>query len=626
MKNNSIFMNEDIAEIKEDIKQLEKMALEDETKRPSILKTLENIRDNVQLESFNAKTSLEEIELNKLLSTIKKSINTIEKASKGIKNINMSWLKSKAFKKVGLALTSIAGISTIALLVTSCAQKQAEKKAMDAIAASAEKFEEDYDPTAALDKMAEIAKAQVENQTLEDQNQKEEEIINLVKDLTAKFNEFEGLNVTEEQVLSLFIHLNVGNSYMNDNALALDKLTREDLVKKYYVGLTPDTEEFEEYKITDDDLSKLTSNVMELRNELNNYIIVLNDQGKYEESRKILNILNGFITEEALQDEASVLIESVQNIQTNDKKEIKKQAYLWYNYLYAGPKSEVRNFDDYGCYKDIDGKEMTFENQGMTIRFLTWFLNVWVDTSISGKEIIPQDIINDAQAKLLDQANLLRALGYKNCTSFGSIYGIVSDEPLTNGNKKRSYSSSKKSSSSTATSATGNAKVDSEIDSFLQNNTEVGSSFVASDGSTITVTESGPSSITVEQAPNPGSAETHDSTPQGPSSTTTTEGGGGEEVREIEWTEDENTEVIDEGGQVISSGSYTEEVYTETYSESTNESTSSQEETVETMNYEADTQASIRDEINKLLSLREIVTGYTISITEDKPFEKTYTC
>lgn len=598
MKNNATFTKEDIIEIKDKIKQLEKIAIEDEGKRSTILATLENLRDRIELESFNSKTPLEEIKFNRLYSTIQRSIRKIERAEKGIKNINMSWLQSKAFKRTGIALTGLAGLGLVAVLATSCGKKPKEAETVNTI--TVERLDGDNAVNTVKSNVEEVTKE-------EEQLQKEEAIINLVKELTAKFNEFEGLNVTEEQVLSLFIHLNVGNSYMNDNALALDKLTREDLVKKYYVGLEPNSEEFEEYQVSDDDLAKLTSNVMELRNELNNYIIVLNDQGKYEESKKILNILNGFITEESLQDEASVLIESVQNIQTNDKKEIKKQAYLWYNYLYAGPKSEVRNFDDYGCYKDIDGKEMTFENQGMTIRFLTWFLNVWIDTSISGKEIIPQDIINDAQAKLLDQANLLRALGYKNCNSFGSIYGIVSDEPLTNGNKKKNNSNSKKS----VTPATGNVKVDSEIDTFLQNNTAVGSTFTASDGSTITVTESGPSSITIEQAPSMGSAVTYDSTPQGPSSTTTTVGGGGEEVKEIIWTEDSNTEIISEGGEVISSENYTEEVYTETYSESTEETYS-----------EVDTQASIRDEINRLLVLREAVRN--TSTLENQSLEKTY--
>lgn len=598
MKNNATFTKEDIIEIKDKIKQLEKIAIEDEGKRSTILATLENLRDRIELESFNSKTPLEEIKFNRLYSTIQRSIRKIERAEKGIKNINMSWLQSKAFKRTGIALTGLAGLGLVAVLATSCGKKPKETETVNTI--TVERLDGDNALNTVKSNVEEVTKE-------EEQLQKEEAIINLVKELTAKFNEFEGLNVTEEQVLSLFIHLNVGNSYMNDNALALDKLTREDLVKKYYVGLEPNSEEFEEYKVSDDDLAKLTSNVMELRNELNNYIIVLNDQGKYEESKKILNILNGFITEESLQDEASVLIESVQNIQTNDKKEIKKQAYLWYNYLYAGPKSEVRNFDDYGCYKDIDGKEMTFENQGMTIRFLTWFLNVWIDTSISGKEIIPQDIINDAQTKLLDQANLLRALGYKNCNSFGSIYGIVSDEPLTNGNKKKNNSNSKKS----VTPATGNVKVDSEIDTFLQNNTAVGSTFTASDGSTITVTESGPSSITIEQAPSMGSAVTYDSTPQGPSSTTTTVGGGSEEVKEIIWTEDSNTEIISEGGEVISSENSTEEVDTETYSESTEETYS-----------EVDTQASIRDEINRLLVLRETVRN--TSTLENQSLEKTY--
>lgn len=598
MKNNATFTKEDIIEIKDKIKQLEKIAIEDEGKRSTILTTLENLRDRVELESFNSKTPLEEIKFNRLYSTIQRSIRKIERAEKGIKNINMPWLQSKAFKRTGIALTGLAGLGLVAVLATSCGKKPKEAETVNTI--TVERLDGDNALNTVKSNVEEVTKE-------EEQLQKEEAIINLVKELTAKFNEFEGLNVTEEQVLSLFIHLNVGNSYMNDNALALDKLTREDLVKKYYVGLEPNSEEFEEYKVSDDDLAKLTSNVMELRNELNNYIIVLNDQGKYEESKKILNILNGFITEESLQDEASVLIESVQNIQTNDKKEIKKQAYLWYNYLYAGPKSEVRNFDDYGCYKDIDGKEMTFENQGMTIRFLTWFLNVWIDTSISGKEIIPQDIINDAQAKLLDQANLLRALGYKNCNSFGSIYGIVSDEPLTNGNKKKNNSNSKKS----VTPATGNVKVDSEIDTFLQNNTAVGSTFTASDGSTITVTESGPSSIKIEQAPSMGSAVTYDSTPQGPSSTTTTVGGGSEEVKEIIWTEDSNTEIISEGGEVISSENSTEEVYTETYTESTEETYS-----------EVDTQASIRDEINRLLVLREAVRN--TSTLENQSLEKTY--
>ena len=315
MKNNATFTKEDIIEIKDKIKQLEKIAIEDEGKRSTILATLENLRDRIELESFNSKTPLEEIKFNRLYSTIQRSIRKIERAEKGIKNINMSWLQSKAFKRTGIALTGLAGLGLVAVLATSCGKKPKETETVNTI--TVERLDGDNALNTVKSNVEEVTKE-------EEQLQKEEAIINLVKELTAKFNEFEGLNVTEEQVLSLFIHLNVGNSYMNDNALALDKLTREDLVKKYYVGLEPNSEEFEEYKVSDDDLAKLTSNVMELRNELNNYIIVLNDQGKYEESKKILNILNGFITEESLQDEASVLIESVQNIQTNDKKEIKK--------------------------------------------------------------------------------------------------------------------------------------------------------------------------------------------------------------------------------------------------------------------------------------------------------------
>ena len=71
---------------------------------------------------------------------------------------------------------------------------------------------------------------------------------------------------------------------MTDNKLALDRITLNNMIKKYYIGLEEGTEEFESYVITDADLARVSSYTQELRNELVNYVIVLNDQGKYDES------------------------------------------------------------------------------------------------------------------------------------------------------------------------------------------------------------------------------------------------------------------------------------------------------------------------------------------------------
>jgi len=651
--------------IKENIQNLKETGINDISKRSESLAELERYRNVINTKYNNELDSMtpEEIEqCTELIDFIEDSIEEINKVNEK----KVSWFRRHP--KITVLGLSVALLASIA----SCA---GYKKGLAWGSNNSDEFEENLEELKnkssdeTIAKMNAVALEEKERRE-EKQLTKEEEIVELVKEATKKLNEFEGLNVTFEQTLALFIHINVGNSYANEeNTLALDKLTREDLIKRYYVGLTPKTEEFEEYKITDDDLSKLTSSVMELRNELNNYIIILNDQGKYEESRKILEILNSFITEKELKDEAKTLIDSVKSIQTKDNKEIKKHAYLWYNYIYAGPKSNVRNFDEFGYYYDADKKVMTFENQGMTIRFLTWFLSVFVDINANnGKNIIPQDIVNDAQAKLLDQSNLLRALGYKNCNAFGSIYDMLDFDKSISNKTTKTTKKSNISSTSKPTKATGDEKKDAEIDAFLKENATIGSSTITSDGSTVTITESGPTTTTIEVAPNPNSATTEVTTPAGPSETTVIEGGGNETVEEIIFEEDKTNEVIiEQGGEEISNSTetysvnpsaetYSEPIQTyseptetynepvQTYSEpvieeiifeedKTNEVIIEQggEPIVEEMTFEEDNQtASLRDEINEWLEFRNMFTeyfnGYTVTIEDEKPFEKTYTC
>lgn len=624
-KDNSL--KEEVAEIKKQVKSLEELGVHNASKRKEVLEQLDKTYNAVLAQLMNEKiTAEEEMLCNGLIEDIESAIDKVERKHKSI----IGW-----FKKHPKITTTAIAVGLIALIGTKpacdmCQEYKAEKTLEEA----GKDLEKIANSDATLAKIEEIGKA-AQNKALQaetEEKTKEEQIMELVKELTTEFNKFEGLNVTEEQVLSLFIHLNVGNSYTNENTLALDKLTREDLVKKYYVGLTPNTEEFENYEIEDDDLAKLSTASMELRNELVNYVYILNDQGKYEESRKILEILNKFITEEELQDEAMTLIDNAKSIQTKDEKEIKKRAYLWYNYLYAGPKQEVRNFSDYGYWHDADGKVMTFENQGMTIRFLTWFLSAFMDININnGLDIIPQDIVNDAQAKLLDQSNLFRALGYKNCSAFGSIYDSLNfDLPIANRNVKKSSGTGR----GKATKATGNEQLDTEIDQFLQQNQTVGSSTTTSDGSTVTIVESGPNSTTVEVQPDSGSATTEDTTPAGPGSTEIVEGGGNETVEEIFFPEDDSNEIIiEEGGDLISSSSSSAEVPVEQSAEQ--ESTPVEqsvesapvEQTVEEPAEESTTEdvASIRDEINALLEIRNLFTDYTVTI-EEPTYQKTYSC
>lgn len=484
-------------------------------------------------------------------------------------------------------------------------------------------------------KANEIGEAQ-ELKEVKTQEEKEAEILALSTEIKEKFNKFDGLNVTTEQTLALFIHFNVGNSYMNEkDTLALDKITRENLIKTYFVGLTPGTEEFDTYVITDDDLAKVSTNVMEIRNALANRIIVLNDEGKYVESRQIIDILKLFVTQENLKDEMNVLTNSIKGMQTSDIDKLKEEVYRYYNYIFAGPKSDVRNFDGYAPYLDGDKKEMTYENQGMTMRFATWFMDTFVDINISGKNLIPQDIINSKEAKLMDMSNLLRAMGFKNCNAFDTYY-VDFETPIDNKGKKGSTSGRKTGTGTAVTPATGDPKLDQEIDAGLKNNAEVGSSFTTGDGSTVTVIESGPSSTTIEVAPDPGSAVVEDTTPPGSNSSTVIEGGGNETVDEIHFEEDPTEVIIQEGGDVIqSSGTPVEESHEETPVETYEAEPASEPAVeVEEMTFEEDTVASIRDEINALLFVRQIFAGETftdngyvyIAPEIEEPYEKTLSC
>lgn len=482
-----------------------------------------------------------------------------------------------------------------------------------------------------LAKLEEIAKAEQQRQLLakeEAQTTKEENIVKLVQQLQEELNKYEGMNVTFEQALSLFIHLNVGNSYAEENEYALDAVTRTNLIKQYYVGLTKGTEEFDSYVITDADLSKLSSDVFNIRNAAINRVIVLNDEGKYEESKEIIGLFQGFITEASLQDEAEEFTTSMKDMQTSDKKQLKEEIYKYYNYLFAGPKSEVRNFDDYGHYVDGDNKEMTFENQGATMRFYTWFMDGFASINLS-TNLIPQDIINSAQAKLLDQATLMRMLGYKNCGNvFNAYYGIDFDNAIDN----RIKSNSKKSTSN-------KSQLDKDIHNGLLQNPNPGDTFTTSDGKTVTVVETGDNEVVVE-VPG-GNEEQEDTTPPGPSEREETEGGGNEEREEIVFPEDPTEEIIDEGGDVIQESSEevpsqekeSEAVPAEVVEEKESEAAST--EIIEEIIFEEDNNieiSSIEDEINQLLFIRqailgeEIVPNCNVYIEEEKGFEKTYKC
>jgi hypothetical protein len=528
--------------------------------------------------------------------------------------------------RAGIVLGVAAVIGVGAHTVSSIKEERAKKAELEAELEEYQKSQEEAKKK--LDEMAkaeqERAKASEEEDPEQLQEEKEEKIVKLAQDLANELNKHEDLNVTFEQSLSLFIHLNVGNSYVSDNEYALDAITRRNLIKEYYVGLTKGTDEFDSYTITDDDLSKLSADVYDIRNAAMNRIIVLNDEKNYEESKEIIEIFKGYITESELQDEVEELTTSIQNMQTSDKKQLKEEVYRYYNYIFAGAKSDVRNFDDYGHYTDADNNEMTFENQGVTMRFYTWFMDGFVSINLSN-DLIPQDIINSAQAKLLDQATLLRMLGFKNCSAFNAYYGIDFDNAIDNRTTTKSKVSSSSSSKSNYATATGDAQLDADINQGLLNNSAVGSSFTTSDGSTVTVVESGSSSTTVVVEPDPSTAVTEDQTPSGPSEREETTGGGNEQREEIDFKEDPTEEIIEEGGEVIQPNETTEEISVEK-----DEISVENDEIV--VEEEASDSASIRDEINKLFFLKqailgeEIVPGHTVYIEEEKGFEKTLSC
>jgi hypothetical protein len=549
----------------------------------------------------------------KELDELEEELEADEKENKRIE-------KSTRIKKVAIAGTAI-GLAAVISLTSFAINKHK---------ASKEKQQAELDALNNQQTIEQVVEEQTEEETQEEVS-KEEKILELVNELTEELNSHEGINVAQEDVLALFIHLNVGNSYMNEeDTLALDKVTRETLIKKYFVGLTEGTEEFDSYTITDDDLSKLAADVFNIRNSLVNRVIVLNDEGNYEESRELISIIGKFVTESKLQDETQVLIDSVCAMQTNDSKQQKEEIYRYYNYIFAGPKSSVRNFDDYGHYTDIDNNEMTYENQGTTIRFLTWFLDTFVDINLN-QNIIPQDIINSKTAKLMDQATLMRMLGFKNCSSFNAYYGIDFDEAIDNksntgksSSKSKSSSSkteSSSSSSSTISHATGDEQIDAQIDSFLELNPNVGSSFQLNDGSTMTITESGPSSTTVVIEPDPSSAVITDTTPSGPSERTETEGGGNERVEEIQFEEDSSTEIIQEGGEVIQSEISSYSIESEDEPIVTSEEIQFEEDTTESY-------TEARAEINRLLLLKQAILGNQLSIDSesDKSYQKGLSC
>ncbi len=537
---------------------------------------------------------------------------------------SLSSLKTVLVKSglVALATTVVLTTGYIGYRVGKNSTEKKYQNSLKELEKSVEELEKSQQD--AINKLAEVAKMEQEKLLLEKeeaQNTKEENIVKLVQELQTKLNKYEGMNVTFEQVLSLFIHLNVGNSYVEENEYALDAVTRTNLIKQYYVGLIKGTEEFDSYMITDADLSKLSSDVFNIRNAAINRVIVLNDQRKYEESKEIVGLFQEFITEKSLQDEALEFTTSMQDMQTVDKKQLKEEIYKYYNYLFAGPKTEVRNFDDYGHYVDGDNKEMTFENQGSTMRFYTWFMDVFASINLSNN-LVPQDIINSAQAKLLDQATLMRMLGYKNCANaFNAYYGIDFDNAIDN----RIKANSKKTS---GTKATGKSQSDANINNGLL---QPGDTFTTSDGTIATVVETGDNEITVEI---PGGNETtEDTTPDGPSEREETEGGGNEDKEEIVFPEDPTEEIIEEGGEIIQESSEVnaEEKQAEPAEAKEVETT----ESTEPISFEADEveeTASIRDEINQLLFVRqallgeELVPNCTVYIEEEKVYEKTYRC
>ena len=522
-----------------------------------------------------------------------------ETKKKGIKNlfVNINWFhknakkkkekKEKTNKKLSLKRAAIfaLGIGTVvAALCTAASAKTKSRDSKKMVARVKEVSDGVFDICSAGD--TELQKKRLEdvvsnsvavalqvNNSLAEaskskiltQDAKEEKIMDLVRNLKDQFNMYDGMNITTEQALSLYIHLNAANSYENANdTLALDKITRENLIKKYYVGLTENSEAFKTYELEDEDLSRLSADVHSLRNAALNRVIVLNSQGKYAESREIIRIFKDFVTEEALQDEVTVLTESIEMMQTSDKAMKKREIYRYYNYIFAGPKNGVRNFNQYGHYVDENNKEMTYENQGTTMRFYTWMMDGFVGLNLNNN-IIPQDIINAKEAKLRDQSSLLRILGFKNCNF--TDYNYDFDIPIDNKTKKSSTKSSRSTSKSSSSnkniaSVLETLELDKEMDAGLRKNTNVGDTFKLGDGSTVTVVESGSSEATVVVLPDPSSAKTEDTTPEGSKERETTEGGGNEKTEEISIEQDSTDVVIDEGGDVISDGSdeYEEEI------------------------------------------------------------------
>lgn len=410
------------------------------------------------------------------------------------------------------------------------------------------KFEEEKEEVLAANEMS-FSQEKVEVEPIS----KEEKIMELVLELKDRLNYYDAMNVTTEQALALFIHLNAANSFTENNELALDKITRENLIKKYYVGLTEGTEEFSSYTITDADLSRLATAVYELRSAALNRVAVLNDQGKYAESKEIIGIFKEFITEESLKDEVTVLTSSIANMQTNDSTTKKRELYRYYNFIFAGPKSDVRNFDAYGYYVDGDNKEMTYENQGTTVRFYTWLIDCF--SGLHVKNIIPQDIINSKNVKLMDQSNLMQILGYTQCSesAFGTYYSVqFMDTPIENRNTRSSKSTGQSSSSkSNVAQALGNEQLDAEMHTQLQIHDNVGDTFKTSDGATNTVIDKGDRSVTVAVVPDPSSEEIKDTTPSGENQSETVEGGGNEKEEDIKFKKDKDTVVLDPGGEVI---------------------------------------------------------------------------
>ena len=551
------------------------------------------------------------------------SLNSQESKHNGIKNIfaNTSWFKKKekadkkekktSLKRIAVYTIGVGIIAAaIGTFVSAKTKSEQSKKRLTKIEKAGEKIQEAslsmikqmekvHKIKMVSDSVSALSQANYSSRVLT-QDTKEEQIMDLVRELRDKLNMYDGMNVTIEQALSLYIHLNAANSFENPNdTLALDKITRENLIKKYYVGLTKDMEEFNTYELDDSDLSKLSAAVQELRNAALNRVIVLNDQGKYEESRQIIGIFKKFITEEALQDEAEVLTGSIQAMQTSDKQRKKGEIYRYYNYIFAGPKSDVRNFSQYGHYVDNDGKEMTYENQGTTVRFYTWFMDGFVGINI--KNMIPQDIINAKEAKLRDQSNLLRILGFKNCNAkdLGIYYGFDFDTPIDN-KVRKSSSTTKSSSKSSSNSSNDNiasvletSQLDKEMDAKLKEHSNVGDSFKLSDDSTVTVVESGPRNTTVVVQPDSSSAKVEDTTPKGKTEKEIIEGGGNETTETIKFDQDKTEVVIDEGGEFEFEYSESidfkpdpvKEEYTETISF---EEESTEEEYTEIISFEED--------------------------------------